>query len=62
MLERLANLPTATLLGDARRLEAKLIEGSASGDEIDRFVTIELELAARDLRASSLDAVLDPRD
>lgn len=55
----LTHLTTPALLQRAARLERALIEGSASPEEIDGFVAIQLELAKRQLTPI---AVGDPRD
>ena len=50
--------PTPVLLRRVRALTSLLICGKARGDDIDRYVAMQLELAGR----SDLDMVLDPRD
>ncbi len=62
MPDRLATYATDVLVAEARRLEQRLIQGSARADEIDTFVSLELEIAARDQQALVLDGVVDPRD
>ncbi|HKI56490.1 MAG TPA: hypothetical protein VKB31_05010 [Trueperaceae bacterium] len=66
MPERLAIVPTATLQRVSRTLELRIIGGSATGRDIDVYVTIESELGRRiavhGALPGSLDAVLDPRD
>lgn len=66
MRERFSTIPTTALQGTSRRLELRIIDGSAADRDIDLFVAIESELGRRivlcSTLADSLDAVLDPRD
>jgi hypothetical protein len=62
MQENLRATPTATLASEARRLELRLIDGTAIDDEVDAFMRIAMELGSRHSEAETLETVLDPRD
>lgn len=66
MLDRLPHVPTPQLAFETGRLERRLIDGIATGHEIDVYVALAGELGRRallpDRRASELDGILDPRD
>jgi len=53
-----SHLATEMLLKQAAQYEQALIMGRARPEEIDAFVTIQLELAQRQL----IQTVCDPRD